>query len=149
MATQSGVSDAAALDQLESAAKDAWLDPAAMDLWISRGRQLAAAADAHTSNLERLQKHASADEKGNLQFRDHEHRFQYETLSLLISRLRRFRTALLAAAEHVRDVVGELDYLHETEYKPAWDEALKEIGTLALYHGLEMKAQRRIGTVRP
>jgi hypothetical protein len=140
-AEQSRMSDAALLDQLESAAKDAWLNVPEMERFVTRGRALAAGIEAHRRQLDRYRREGKADSEGVWRLTNDERQFHHDTLSLLVTRLERFRAGLMAAAEHVLETIPRLDERECGAFKDLWTKASAEITGLVQYGGLSLRPQ--------
>jgi formylglycine-generating enzyme required for sulfatase activity len=140
-AEQSRISDAASLDQLEAAARDIWLNVSEMERWVVRARSLTVAIEGHRRQVDRYRREGKIDSNEVWRFTNDERQFQHDRLSLLITRLERFRAGLMSAAEHVFTSLPRLGELNETVFKGNWARAIAEIHDLPQYGGFTLKPQ--------
>jgi formylglycine-generating enzyme required for sulfatase activity len=140
-AEQSRMSDAAALDQMEAVAGRIWLDIPQMQQFIARGQLLSTRIEMHGRQLERYRREGQLNAEGSWRHESEEIQFEHDTLELHVARLKRFRSGLLAAAEHVvAQVEAQQNPLSE-EHRARWAEAIKSIEKSPKYNGLKISSQ--------
>jgi formylglycine-generating enzyme required for sulfatase activity len=140
-AEQSRMSDAAALDQMEALAGRIWLDAPQMQQFIARGQLLSSRIEMHGRQLERYRREGRLDAEGSWRHESEEIQFEHDTLELHVARLKRFRSGLLAAAEHV---VARLEAQRNPlsdEHQARWAEAIDSIEKSTKYNGLRISIQ--------